>query len=97
MKIQKHITAFFEKAVDDPRLGISHVSLYLTILGIWQAQGCQNPIPTFAKSVMKLAKISSSATYVRLLRDLCDGGYVKFEPSFYKRLPSKIYILHLKR
>lgn len=44
---------------------------------------------------MRLAKIASSATYVRLLRDLCEGGYLGFEASFYKKQPSKIHVLDL--
>lgn len=34
MKLKVHLTAFFEKAANDPRLGISHICLYLTILGL---------------------------------------------------------------
>jgi hypothetical protein len=95
MKLKMHLTAFFEKAANDPRLGISHICLYLTIVSLWQTQGAQKPLITFAKPVMRLAKIASSATYVRLLRDLCEGGYLGFEASFYNKQPSKIHVLDL--
>lgn len=95
MKLKSHLIAFFEKVAEDPRIGTSHICLYLTIVGMWQTQGGKNPITSFAKHVMLLAKISSSATYVRLLRSLCEGGYLTFEPSFYKRQPSKIHVNNL--
>lgn len=95
MKLKTQLSTFFEKVQTDPRIGTSHISLYLTILGIGQVQGETNTICAFSKTVMRVAKISSSATYVRLLRDLCDGGYLSFEPSFYKRQPSKIQVKDL--
>jgi hypothetical protein len=91
------LVAFFVKAANDPRIGTSHISLYLTIVSLWQTKGGREPVASFANPVMKLAKISSSATYVRLLRDLCDGGYLTFQPSFYKRLPSKIHVIDLTK
>jgi len=96
-KLTNHLAVFFVKAANDARIGTSHISLYLTIVSLWQMQGGREPVSSFAKTVMKLAKISSSATYVRLLRDLCEGGYLSFQPSFYKRLPSSIYVVDLSK
>ena len=95
MKLRNHLAAFFDKAASDARIGTSHISLYLAIVSLWQSQGGQKPVALFARQIMNPAKISSSATYVKLLRDLCDGGYLSFEPSFYKRQPSKVHVKEL--
>lgn len=42
---------------------------------------------------MKGAKIGSTSTFSKLLRDLRDGDYLYFEPSYYHSRPSKFRLL----
>lgn len=93
MALKTHLVAFFAKAIDDPKIGTAHISLYLAIVSLWQQQGGKSPLLLFSKAVMKTAKIASSATYVRLMKALCEGGYLAYEPSYYKGIPSKIHVL----
>ncbi|XHR94316.1 hypothetical protein ACFJIV_29200 [Mucilaginibacter sp. UC70_90] len=83
---------FYEKAARDGRIGVAHLGLYATLFDCWARQGFEGPVTAYAKDLMSLAKISSSATYHRLIRELAAYGYVKYLPSFYKRKASAIYL-----
>lgn len=87
-----YISAFFDKASGDPRVGIAHIGLYATLLQMLLEQDFQQPITAYGASIMQKAKISSSATYHKLIRDLADFGYILYKPSFYKARASKIYL-----
>ncbi|SEJ53055.1 hypothetical protein SAMN05216327_11249 [Dyadobacter sp. SG02] len=91
MQLSKQIESFLDKAHSDPRIGTTHIALYLSILNMWyQSSG---RLYVYNRQVMRVAKISSSSTYSKLLRDLTEGGYVAFEPSYYKRTPSNLKII----
>lgn len=89
----KIIGEFFSKIGKDPRIGISHIGLFVTLVSVWRTQEFAKPIESYSSEIMPLAKISSSATYHKLIRDLDRFGYIKYEPSFYKGKASKIYIV----
>lgn len=83
------LTAFFTRIQKDPKIGPSHIALYLTI---WKETiSSENPghVAIYSRPLMKRAKINSSSTYSRILKDLCNGGYIRFEPSYFHNQPSK--------
>ncbi|PSL18587.1 hypothetical protein CLV60_13014 [Dyadobacter jiangsuensis] len=83
------LTSFFKRIQKDPKIGPSHIALYLTI---WkEAISSKNPghLAIYSRPLMKGAKINSSSTYSRILKDLCNGGYIRFEPSYFHNQPSK--------
>jgi len=84
------LSVFFNKATRDSRIGVRHIGLYVALFQLTAEKGFDSPLVTFSSSVMKVAKICSSATYHRLMRDLHTYGYITYEPSFYKRRGSKI-------
>ena len=90
MKQEKPMTYFFEKAVKDERIIISHVSLFAAICQCWQNKAFAYPIPITRRELMKLAKIASYATYHKCMRDLDQMGYIRYQPS-YKPTGSLIY------
>jgi hypothetical protein len=84
---------FLKMCVADPRIGTSHIALYAGIIHLWGQNGKKNPLPAFNREIMKIAKIASTSTFTRLIADLQYGGYIKYESSFYKKVPSQITIL----
>jgi len=86
------LSQFFNKAGKDTRIGVRHIGLYVTLFQLASEQGFDKPLLTFSSKVMKVAKISSTATYYRLLRDLNAFGYIFYRPSFYKGRGSEIQL-----
>ncbi len=87
------LTFFFGKASTDARIGIAHIGLYASLLQMWSEQGMDGPIKAYAAQVMICAKISSCATYHKLIRDLAAYGIIEYRPSFFKDTASEIFIL----
>lgn len=79
---------------DDPRIGPTHISLYLAVLHYYRKQEFQNPVSVFARDLMKQAKIGSSRTYHGCLQDLKELGYIKYIPSCNPFLGSLIYLIN---
>lgn len=65
----------------DDRLFPSHISLYMALFQIWNANRFENPVSIYRKEVLRLCKIGSLNTYHKCLHDLHDFGYIKYEPS----------------
>ncbi|PSL33639.1 hypothetical protein CLV60_1018 [Dyadobacter jiangsuensis] len=86
------LTAFFTRIQKDPKIGPSHIALYLTIWKETISSGNPGHLAIYSRSLMKGAKINSSSTYSRVLKDLCNGGYICFEPSYFHNQPSR-YLL----
>lgn len=85
---------FFQAIAHDPRISITHIGIYAALLQYWQEHNFENPICAFSYDIMRLAKISGSATYHKIIRDLHDFGYIKYEPSFKRNQGSKVYFLY---
>ena len=79
---------FLEKASKDARISIAHIGLYSVLFNCWQQQGCEGPVRAYAAQIMRLSKVSSSATFHRLIRQLNEYGYMSYQPSFYKNVKS---------
>ena len=66
----------------------------MALLQSWKEQNFVCPIYVFSNAIMHKAKILSSATYARSIRDLNDFGYIRYELSYKRNQGSKVYILH---
>lgn len=88
-----YIEAFYKKAAIDPRIGTSHISLYLIILTRWYRTAKPDPLLAFNWQIMHAAKIQSTSTYTRLIKDLLDSKYIAVSPSYYKKIPSSYRLL----
>jgi len=86
------LSVFFDGIDNDARISITHIGLYATLVQYWQAQGFPNPMRAYTREIMPLAKISASTTYHKCIRDLHDFGYISYEPSFKRNMPSCIYL-----
>jgi len=82
---------FFQAIAHDPRISITHIGIYAALLQYWQEHNFENPMCAFSYEIMRLAKISGSATYHKIIKDLNDFGYIKYEPSYKRNQGSKVY------
>ena len=76
----------------DPRIGATHISLYLSLL-YTQHQQSQNPITIKRPDIMRLAKIHSRHTYNICMNQLHEYGYIKYQPSSNPFEGSTVYLL----
>jgi hypothetical protein len=87
------LTDFMNAVSEDPRMGPTHVSLFLAILYFYKKQKFQSPISIYSKELMKQAKISSGGTYHRCIQELSEYGFIRYIPSYNPMLGSLIYVL----
>lgn len=87
----KPLSDFFLAIENDPRISITHIGIYAALLQYWSERQFENPIHVFSYEIMKIAKISASATYHKSVRDLSSYGYIRYEPSFKRNRGSRVY------
>lgn len=83
MEWAARIYSFYQKAGADHRISPVHISLYFTLLNEVIISGKDFILPV-RDHLMSAAKISSSVTYHRCLRELHEYGYLDYRPSFAK-------------
>jgi hypothetical protein len=84
---------FMARMRDDHRIGPTHISLYLALLGVRQELGASGVFPISRGELMERAKIGSRRVYYRCLRELAEGGYIGYEPEQFKGKRSKVRII----
>ncbi|GAC1314054.1 MAG: hypothetical protein NVSMB24_38220 [Mucilaginibacter sp.] len=82
MEAVKKLMVFYDLASGDKRLLPTHVSLYLAIFWCYCKNGFNMPFVIFRKDLMRLAHISSIATYHKCIRELCNYDYISYQPSY---------------
>jgi len=91
----KSLSDFLNAIADDPRINNTHISIYVALLKTWHDHEYENPISVFGSEVMRVAKISASATYHKSIKQLHEYGYIKYIPSYNHFMRSAIYVLNL--
>lgn len=71
---------FLKLVKTDPRISPAHISLYISILQSYVAQG-DLQVQVQRDLIIEQAKISAS-TYHRCINQLHDYGYIDYTPSF---------------
>jgi hypothetical protein len=87
----KELTSFYESIRDDPRIGTTHISLYMALFQLYNLNGFRNPINICRKKVMEVAKISGLATFHKCIKHLNEFGYIRYKPSYDPRVGSEVY------
>ena len=95
MNYIKHLTGFFEKVSTDYDLNPTHISLYMAIFQLWNQNRFQNPISISRDELMRISKISSTATYHKCIKELQERQYVQYNPSFNPFKGSTLNVLSL--
>lgn len=85
------LAGFFALAADDPRVRAVHISLYLALLNEWQVQSFVNPVCIRREALMQTAKIKARYTYVTVINELQQWGYIRYLPSADPRVPSEVW------
>jgi hypothetical protein len=96
MNYIKHLSGFFDKVSKDDRLNPTHISLYVSLFQFWNACRFHNPISISRSEVMRISKICSKATYHKCIRELNDGGYLHYEPSYNPFKGSLVYLFDFR-
>lgn len=85
------LSDFLNAIADDPRISITHIGIYAALLHCWKQHDFENPMNVFSYEIMRIAKISASTTYHKIIQDLNSYGYIKYEPSYKRNQGSRIY------
>lgn len=96
MNYIKTLQAAFATFYEDDRLNPSHVSLYLALFQEWNSTRFAKDFYVWRREVMQKAKIGSTSTYHRCLRDLHKWSYITYFPSNNPFKGSKIKMLILE-
>ena len=76
----------------DERITVWHLSLLMTLLYYWEAEGACNPTSITRRKVMNLSHIHSLPTYHKYMRELVLFGYIRYVPSYHPLLGSLVYL-----
>ena len=87
------LSSFFQMIQSDSRIGTTHISLYVALYQIWTKGSGKMPVLIKRREVMELAKISSSATYHKCLRQLIEYGFIRYVPCSDPAKNSEVYLL----
>ncbi|TDQ73799.1 hypothetical protein [Sphingobacterium yanglingense] len=82
---------FLERIATDPYVDTKHIAVYSALYLRWQRAN-KKPVRVKSRTLMKEAKISSSATYFLKLRHLVDKGYIKYYPSRNTKSSSSFFL-----
>ena len=92
MSSEEVLSRFFAAIAHDPRISFTHISVFAALVQFRQENGSDNPVQFFSHQIMRLAKISGTATYARIIRELNEYGYIRYEPSYKRNQGSKVYL-----
>jgi hypothetical protein len=74
------LKGFLEKARDDHRIGVRHISLYVTMLTLSSTDGL---LHVKKKELMRMSKMSGKTAYYRCLKELAEYGYIEYWQEHY--------------
>ena len=90
MNYIRHLNAVMIRFTEDDRLRPSHISLYLALFQLWNANRFRNPISISRTEVMRISKIGSMVTYHKCLKHLHEYEYLEYLPSFNPLVGSQV-------
>ena len=82
MNYIRHLSGFFARVASEDRLNPTHISLYMGLFQYWNLNRFVNPISISRSDMMSVSKICSKATYHKVMKDLHELGFIKYEPSY---------------
>jgi len=74
----------------DPRICLAHIGVFSVLLHVREEYGGKEPFPIKREELMKSAKISSTATYFKIIRQLHEYGYIYYLPTFNRMGQSRV-------
>lgn len=95
MEQLKELTSFYSAIKSDPRIGTTHISLYMALFQFYNLNRLSNPILLTRTAVMEVAKVSGLATYHKCMKDLVEYGYIDYLPSYNPAISSQVHLLKI--
>ncbi len=86
------LTGFYDAIEVDPRIGTTHISLYMALLQQWNINGGNNPIKIDRNSIMQSAKINARHTYNKCMNELQEFGYITYQPATSQYSTSRVFL-----
>lgn len=87
---------FFKMIAGDTRITPLHISLYMTLIYLKELSFTHDALYVYSCEVRFLAKVSSSTTFRKGMRDLQAFGYIVYEPSFDPAKGSRVILVEKK-
>ena len=87
----KQLNHFLILAENDPRLGLSHICLYIALWKKWKDSNYAVPLRVYRSDMGRLSKIDSPGVYHKVIRQLSAYGYINYIPSYNRFAASEIY------
>jgi hypothetical protein len=96
MNYIRHLTGFFDRVAREDRLNPTHISLYMSLFQFWNVNRFVNPISISRSEMMSVSKICSKATYHKVMKELHQFGFIKYEPSYNPFRGSSVTLLNFE-
>jgi hypothetical protein len=92
------LSGYFEKVSSDTSFFSSHISLVMALFYYSDSEAPQMPFQVSRPKLMRFSRIRSVATYHKNMRDLVDGGYIEYTPSWHPQKGSMVRFIveHVK-
>lgn len=91
-QMKQALEKFMAGISKDPRICLSHIGVFSVLLHTREELGGKEPFPIRREEIMKSAKISSTATYFKIIRQLHEYGYIFYQPTFNRMSKSTVGI-----
>lgn len=82
MNYDKHLSKFFELASNDHEISTTQIALFMALFQSWNLARFAERINIIRDEIMKLARISSKATYHKSMAFLHRKRYINYFPSY---------------
>ncbi|MCS3732431.1 hypothetical protein FHS10_000353 [Mucilaginibacter dorajii] len=76
------LSRLYLKIADDPRVTVWHISLYTSMLNLWEQSGFQKQVKISRKLLMARAHFGSITTYHKCICQLMELGYILYTPTY---------------
>ena len=74
------LDGFYSRVKTDPRLGPTHIAMYVLLLYKGSKSDFQHPVCLKRQTIMKECRIYSRQTYSKVLHELHRCGYIIYQP-----------------
>ena len=92
----KHLNAVFQNFTEDRYINPTHISLYMALFQIWNQNRFIKEFMINREEIMQLAKIGSTSTYHRCIKQLHQRKYLTYSPSKSRFVGSKIMMFEFR-
>src|SRR4051812_46473194 len=77
------LSKFYQQLDKDPRIKPLHIALYMALFQTWNYNFFMHTFVMGRTRLMQMSRIGSKTTFSKVLRELDDFGYLKYQPSGY--------------